>query len=303
MKIKKFIFPSVLLAITLTFVASVFQFSTEPHKNTHEENFTRDYQIYALNVPQEISFAGEQVPTDQFFVKEKLDRELLVNTYWQSNTLLYLKRANKWFPVIEPILKEEGVPADFKYLALIESGLTQIVSPAGAVGFWQIMKATGSELGLEVNSQIDERYHVEKSTRAACKYLKEAKEKYNSWTLAAASYNMGKNGLSKQLEKQKETDYYNLWLNEETSRYVYRILAAKTILSNPKAYGFNIREQDLWQLPETKIVTADTAIVNVADFAHQQGASYQLFKTLNPWVRGNSITNSKKKTYEFKITS
>jgi membrane-bound lytic murein transglycosylase D len=210
-------------------------------RGTRDENedkqyvqaFQNSYGIYAVPIPVGISFAGEKPPLADPDVIERLDREIHVNTYWQSNSLLMFKRANRFFPVIEPILKANGVPDDFKYLALIESGLTNVVSPAGAVGFWQIMKGTGLDYGLEINNEVDERYHLEKATEAACKYLLDAKEKFGSWTLAAASYNMGMNGLEKQLERQKATNYYNILLNAETARYVFRILAVKAILENP----------------------------------------------------------------------
>ena len=268
---------------------------------SHQEKFQRDYNIYSLTIPEKVSLAGEEVPLQMVDVREKLDRELLVNTYWQSNMLLYIKRSKKWFPVIEPILKEEGVPEDFKYLALIESGLTPVVSPAGAEGFWQIMEETGKELGLEINSEVDERYHVEKATRAACKYLKDAHEKYNNWTLAAASYNMGKTGLDRQLDRQQVENYYDLLLNEETARYIFRLLSAKLILAQPEAYGFKFRSKDLWHQIETKTLTVDTAIDNLATFAKDHEINYKVLKNLNPWLRRNHLTNSRGKTYEIKV--
>lgn len=268
---------------------------------SHQEKFQRDYKIYSLNMPETISLAGEEVPLQLVDIRERLDRELLVNTYWQSNTLLYIKRSKKWFPIIEPILKKNGVPEDFKYLALIESGLTQVVSPAGAVGFWQIMEGTGKDLGLEINSEVDERYHVEKATEATCKYLKDAYEQFNSWTLAAASYNMGRNGLNRQLNKQMVNDYYDLLLNEETGRYVFRILAAKTILSQPEDFGFNYRQKDLWKNIETKTLAVDTSINNLAQFAIDQKINYKVLKGLNPWLRKNQLVNTKGKTYEILV--
>ncbi len=206
---------------------------------------TNGYNVYALDVPTDLNFAGEQLPLDNPDIYERMDRELLVNTYWQSNGLLMFKRAQKYFPIIEPILKENGIPEDFKYLAVIESGLTNAVSPAGARGFWQIMKTTGRENGLEINSNVDERYHLEKATKVACKYLKEAKSKFGNWTLAAASYNAGKAGIGRRLEEQSVSDYYDLLLGEETGRYMFRIVALKEILTNAEKYGFNFREKDL----------------------------------------------------------
>ncbi len=260
------------------------------------------YGVFALPIPEELNFAGEPVPVDNFDILERFDRELLVNTYWQSQTLLFFKRANRWFPVIEPILAEQGVPDDFKYLALIESGLMNVISPANAAGYWQILPATGRELGLEVNTEIDERYHVEKSTIAACKFLKDAYKRYNSWTLAAAAYNMGRSGLNRQLTNQKMGSYYDLWLNDETSRYVFRILAIKTIFENPKGHGFNFREQDLYLPLEYYTVTVNSAINDLVEFAHSHQITYKELRTLNPWLRRTSLPNRSGKEYEIKIT-
>ena len=295
--VSSIIIVSSLLIINL-FTASTFE---GKEKEQFESNFHNNYKIFALNLPSELDFASENVPLNLIDVTEKMDRELLVNTYWQSQTLLLLKRSNRYFPVIEKILKEEEVPEDFKFLALMESGLTNVVSPAGATGFWQLMKDAAKERGLEVNSTIDERYHLEKSTRAACAYLKEAKEKFGSWTLAAASYNMGMTGLSNQLERQKATNYYDLVLNEETSRYIFRILAAKLILSNPKDYGFIYRDEDLYGPLRFKEFEVDTTINNLADFAFENGINYKTLKYLNPWLRDGYLPNSSGKNYAIQI--
>ena len=266
-----------------------------------KEAFQNNYKIYALSHPETLTFAGEEVPLHLIDVSEKFDREFLVNTYWQSQTLLLIKRSNRWFPMIEAILKEEGVPDDFKYLALIESGLANVVSPAGATGFWQLMKDAAEERGLEINSQVDERYHLEKATRAACAYLKEAKSKFGSWTLAAASYNMGMAGLNKQLGRQKATNYYDLVLNEETSRYVFRIAAAKIILENPNAFGFQFTEEDLYKPLKYDTLSIDTGINDLANFAFQLGTNYKALKFLNPWLRDNQLENPKGKKYIVQI--
>lgn len=294
---------SIALLIAGFGTANFFGYSTNEKEidQSHQDYFNRDYRVYSLILPQSMTFAGEKVPLELSDVKEKLDRELLVNTYWQSNTLLYLKKANKYFPIIEPILKKNGIPEDFKYLAVIESGLTHVVSPSGATGFWQIMKATGKEHGLEVNSEVDERYHIEKSTEVACQYLNEAHNKFGSWSVAAGSYNMGKNGMERQLKKQQTNNYYDLLLNEETSRYVYRILAAKEILSNPKKYGFYYRDQDLWNYIETDTLTIDTSISNLSDFAKTQGFNYKILKHFNPWLRKNQLNNKTQKKYIIKF--
>ncbi|MBD80874.1 MAG: murein transglycosylase [Crocinitomicaceae bacterium] len=281
----------------------LFTYSTYEEKEnvSHQRMFNQNYQIYTLNLPSEIDFAGEQVPTQLIDVGEKLDRELLVNTYWQSNGFLLMKRANRWFPVIEPILKKNNVPDDFKYLALIESGLTPIVSPAGATGFWQIMKSTGKEYGLTINDQIDERYHVEKSTEAACQYLLEAKEKFGSWTSAASSYNMGMNGMQRQMEKQRVSSYYDLLLNEETSRYVFRIIALKYILANPQQFGFNYRMKDLYPSIPTEEIQLDSSVTNFAYYAKEIGINYKVLKYFNPWLRKPYLKNSSNKTYTLLI--
>ena len=198
------------------------------------------------NIPDALELAGEVVPIHGFGVRERLDKELIVNTYRHSSTILYLKKSSRWFPVIEEILKEEGVPNDFKYLAVIESGLSQVVSPAGASGFWQFMKKTAPEYGLEVSTSVDERYDVEKSTRAACQYLKESHTHFGSWSLAAASYNMGQYGVEQRLDEQSVDNYWDLHLNSETGRYVYRMLAIKEVMSSPVKYGFHISPENMY---------------------------------------------------------
>lgn len=274
--------------------------STENNSKTEEgvdKSVAEAYKIKALPMPERLDFAGEQVPLEDPDIFERMDRELLVNTYWQSNALLLMKRANKYFPVIEPILKEEGVPDDFKYLAVIESGLTQAVSPARAVGFWQIMEGTGKDYGLEINANVDERYHIEKSTRVAADYLKKAKERFGSWTLAAASYNAGQYGVDKQLERQKVDDYYDLLLGEETGRYVFRILALKEIMNNPEKYGFNFTESDLYQHIPVEKVKVDTVVKDFPDFAEKFGINYKILKVHNPWLRDDHLKNASRKEY------
>ena len=255
------------------------------------------YNIKALPMPEKLDFAGESVPLEDPDVYERMDRELLVNTYWQSNALLLMKRANKYFPIIEPVLREEGVPEDFKYLAVIESGLTQAVSPARAVGFWQIMEGTGKDYGLEINANVDERYNIEKSTRVAADYLKKAKERFGSWTLAAASYNAGQYGVDKQLERQKVGDYYDLLLGEETGRYVFRILALKEIMNHPQKYGFDIKESDLYAHIPVEKVKVDTVVKDFPDFAAKFGINYKILKVHNPWLRDDHLKNASRKVY------
>jgi len=259
------------------------------------------YTVYPVDIPDELEFAGEKVPVSYFDVRESLDRELLVNTYWQSHTMLLIKRANRFFQVIEPILKENGIPEDIKYIAVAESDLTNAISPAHAVGFWQFVKPTALEYGLEVNDEIDERYHLERSTRAACEFLKRSYELYGNWTMAAASYNMGRTGLNRQVERQKEEDYYDLLLNDETARYIYRLLALKMILNDPGKYGFYAEEEDLYQLIPCHQVTIDGPVEDFADFAKEQGTNYKMLKLFNPWLRDNKLTNQKGKVYHINI--
>lgn len=270
-------------------------------EKVRSEKLVNDYNVYAIPMPDGLNFAGEEVPVQNPDIKERMDRELLVNTYWQSNALLLFKRAHKYFPIIEPILAEEGVPDDLKYLAVIESGLTQAVSPARATGFWQIMKETGKEYGLEVNSNVDERYHIEKSTRAACQYLKKSKERFGNWTAAAAAYNAGNYGVSRRFEEQNVNDYYDLLLGEETGRYVFRIIALKEILTNPKKYGFNYRTEDLYTAVPTYKVEVDTAVTDFVKFAERFGINYKILKIHNPWLREPKLNNSSRKKYYIEI--
>lgn len=251
-------------------------------------------------MPSAIDLAGESAPIHRRDVEEALKKELIVNTYLHSHTTQILKNAPRVFAVIEPILKANNIPDDFKYLAVIESRLDPlIVSPAGAASTWQIMKATGKELGLEITNDIDERYHLEKSTQAAAAYLKRAYAKFGSWTLAAASYNAGTSFLLKQMKIQKEQNYYNLLLGEETERYVYRILALKQIMTHPERYNFKLNIT--YPTEPTKTVTVDTTVKSWADFARQQGITYKTLKRFNPWLRKPDLHNSKHKTYYIAI--
>ncbi|KAA1244150.1 lytic transglycosylase domain-containing protein [Aquimarina sp. RZ0] len=295
----------VFLGVLFTFGILINATQKEPQKpivqELLEEKLINDYNVYAVPMPDNLNFAGELVPVENPDIRERMDRELLVNTYWQSNGLLLFKRANKYFPIIEPILKEHGVPDDFKYLAVIESSLTQAVSPARATGFWQILKNTGREYGLEVNQNVDERYHIEKATEAACKYLKKAKKRFGNWTLAAAAYNAGSGGINKQLQRQNAKSYYDLLLGQETGRYVFRIAAVKEILSNPKKYGFNFKDEDLYEYIPTFTVFVDEPIVDFNEFAAKYGINYKILKLHNPWLREAHLNNASGKEYLIKI--
>ncbi len=270
-------------------------------ENDIKKNVAKEYIISAIDIPADLNFAGELVPQEDPEIMERVDREFLVNTYWQSNAVLLIKRANKYFPVIEPILARNGVPDDFKYLAVAESGLQNTVSPAGATGFWQIMKATGREYGLEVNDNVDERYHLQKATEVACQYLKRYKEHYGSWTLAAAAYNAGPGSISKYMGQQKAETYYDLLLGEETGRYVFRLLAIKEILSHPEKYGFEVDSADMYSAVPTFTVEVDEPVADFADFAKEYEINYKILKRHNPWLREAHLNNATQKKYTIEI--
>ena len=255
----------------------------------------------SFKLPDELYFAGERMPLENIDTRESLDRELLLTSYRHSSTILIIKRANRYMSVIERILKENGIPDDFKYLVATESEFSNVVSPAGAAGFWQIMATTGREQGMEINNIVDERYDLEKSTLFACNYFKKSYEKYSDWTLTAASYNSGRARIDEQMRVQKQNSYYDLLFVEETARFVFRAAAYKLIMSDPAAYGFNIPEEDLY--PELKYyeVKVDTAIKDLTVFAESYGTNYKMLKFLNPWLRTTSFTPRPGKNYMIKI--
>lgn len=282
----------------------VWSVNTDPEKNNdnnYREHVAENYKIYSLATPDGLDFAGERVPLEDVDIRERLDKELTINTYWHSATIFMIKRAHRWFPVMEKILKEEGVPEDFKYIAAIESNFDNVVSPAGASGYWQFLKSTGQSYGLEVNGYVDERYDVEKATKAACKYFKDAYKILGNWTLVAASYNMGTGGVKGKLTEQGVSNYYDLYLNSETHRYVFRVLAAKEIFRNPEFYGFNIRPKDLYEPYETQNIEVDSTINSINEWAHQQNTNLKIIKLLNPWLRDNSLPNKSRKKYSIKV--
>ena len=297
----------VLISIAFLFISlgfiRLFSYYNKPIDDDalFQQKFNEHYKVFAVNIPDNVEFAGEKVPVNDFDVRERLDRELLINTYWQSQTLLMIKRANRWMKVIEPILAQNGIPDDFKYLALVESGFTLNVSPKGAAGFWQFIPSTAKAYGLIVNDDIDERYHVEKSTQAACMYFKDAYKQFTNWTLVAASYNMGTNGIAKQLERQKTRNYYDLSLNEETSRYVLRVIAIKEIMSNPKQYGFYFRQKDLYPAIPTETLKVDSTIRNLPEFVTRLGYPYKIFRYFNPWLRSDALVNAERRGYDIRL--
>jgi membrane-bound lytic murein transglycosylase D len=282
--------------VSIIFYNAIYKADSDPKTQTH-----RTYKIKSLKLPSQLDLAGERVPLEINDVKERMERELLVNTYWQSNGILLLKRANKYFPILEPLLKKYNLPDDFKFLALAESGFTDETSSVGAAGMWHFMRATGKEYGLEINDNVDERYNIQKATKVAAEYLIKAKENLGSWTLAAAAYNAGNYGVSKRLESQQVHNYYDAKLPNETERYVFRILALKEIISNPKKYGFIFDSEDLYTVEETRIVKVDTVITNLALFAKKFGMNYKELKIHNPWLREHRLNNKSHKLYEIKV--
>lgn len=291
---KKFPFPVWIAVVFVCALFLIFATSVEQKNKITREGTPQFF-------PAKIDFAGEETPLQLTDVRERLDRELLVNANLDASTLLIIKRANRVFPIIEPILQRKGVPDDFKYLAVIESGLVHAVSSAGARGIWQFMPQTAREKGMEVTDAVDERYHLEKATEAACDYLIQAKAKFGSWTLAAAAYNGGMSGVGKQIENQQVNNYYDLLLNDETARYVFRILALKEIMQNPVKFGFEISPEELYKNLPSKKIMVDSSISNLARFAKSQGINYKILKLHNPWLRDTKLPNPGKKKYEIEI--
>lgn len=259
------------------------------------------YGVPELEIPDTVFFAGERVPLEIPDVYERLDRELHVNTFWHSNTIFLLKRGHRWLPQMEKILKAHGVPADLKYLAVIESDLQNKVSPSHAAGFWQLLKGTAKDYELEVTSEVDERYNPLRSTEAAGRYLKKAHDKFGSWANAAASYNIGRRGLARAMQKQGVTSYYDLLLGEETSRYVFRAIAVKMIFENPSKYGFNISEKNLYKKEKLKRIKVKNTIHNLRDWAFEKNINYKILKRYNPWLRKNTLTVKRGKSYIIEI--
>lgn len=285
--------------VIIFFVVSGF-LTGKSRKMTDANTSNPSLQI-VYRLPDSVDFAGERMPLENFDTRESLEREIIVTTYRHGSTILIMKRAARYFPLIEKILRENGIPDDFKYVAVAESELTNAISPAGATGYWQIMANTGREHGMEINNEIDERYHIEKSTAFACEYLRESYNRYGSWTLAAASYNGGRRALEEQMKIQKQKDYYNLLLSEETARYIFRIVAYKIILNDPSAYGFDISAEGLYAPLRYYEVKVDTAVTDFARFAEYFGTNYKILKFHNPWLRKPFLTKRTNKEYYIKI--
>jgi membrane-bound lytic murein transglycosylase D len=289
------------LIVGLSFIGGFFIHATLTEDDKMQREFETYYKIYSLASPDKLVFAGEAVPLTDFDIQERYDREILTNVYWQSQTLLMIKRAHKFFPIIEPILAKNGIPDDMKYLALAESGLQNLVSPAGASGYWQILEATAKNYGLEVSADVDERYHIEKSTEAACRYFKEAYKVFNSWSLVAASYNMGIDGVRKQLQQQGVSNYYDLLLNTETSRYVFRTLAIKGIIEQPRSFGFNVINNHKYVQVETVKIKVTRSIPDLIKYSLDNGCNYKVLKLMNPWLRNKSLTVQPSKFYYIEL--
>jgi len=271
------------------------------NNNIIADPFDTVYSIQSFRLPENVTFAGERMPLENFDTRESLEREILTSAYRHSSTIMIIKRANRFLPVIEKILKENNIPDDFKYLVAAESEYSNMISPVGATGFWQIMPETGKEEGMEINTVVDERYNVEKSTQFACDYFRRSYERYGNWTLAAASYNGGRAGIDEQINIQKQNNYYDLLLNEETARYIFRAVAYKLVITDPVSYGFDLGKDDLY--PELKYyeVKVDSAVTNFSDFAAKYGTNYKMLKFLNPWLRKPFPTPRPNKTYLIKI--
>ncbi len=285
-----------LIIFTIFFLSVGCSSTTESDKN-YWKQIQDNYHVYAPPLPESLDFAGEQVPLKYFDVRESLDREILKLMYWHSEIFLYLKRARRYFPIVEPILRKNGIPDDFKYMMVAESGMAPVSSPAGASGYWQFMEKIGKKYGLEINDQVDERYNIYKSTVAACNYLKDAYNHYGNWTLAAASFNVGQTSLDRAIKKQKQNSFYDLALNVQTARYIYRILALKLIMGNPQKYGFIIRGKELYKPLRINFIEVKTSIPSWPDFAIANGTNYKVLLLLNPWIRSSKLDNPEAKTY------
>jgi hypothetical protein len=259
------------------------------------------YKWYAPQMPSKASFAGEVVPLERWEVRERYDRELLVNYYMHGSLMYILKLSSRQFPIIEKELKAYGIPDDFKYLCVAESNLQNLTSPAGAQGYWQFMNSTGPTYGLEINAEVDERYNLKKATDAACQYFLQAYKKFGSWTAAAASYNCGMGGYNGQVTYQGSSNYYDLALPEETNRYIFRILAFKNLISTASNWGYIIQPEDAYKPMKTRTLLIDSTIANLAEFAQANGSSYKLLKIMNPWLRARTLTAKKGKTYEIEL--
>jgi membrane-bound lytic murein transglycosylase D len=300
---RKPIFALLVLVGALILIVSIVESFKGVGNSDSEASISNDtiYTNKPYKLPEKVTFAGERMPLENFDTRESLDREILTSAYRHSSTILIIKRAHRYLPVIEKILRKNDIPDDFKYLVAAESEYSNMISPAGATGFWQIMKATGIEQGMEINSVVDERYDIEKSTLFACDYFRKSYEKYGNWTLTAASYNSGRSSLDEQISIQQQNNYYDLLLSEETARYIFRVVAYKLVISDPASYGFTIGKDEFYPVLKYKDVKVDTAVTSFSNFAEHFGTNYKLLKFLNPWLRKPYLTPKQGKEYIIKI--
>lgn len=298
---KKYFIQGGLLLILISGISMCAIVDVRNQEKEYRSLFYRHMKVFAPSIPAKASFASEEAPLDTYFVREAFEREILANTFMHSSSLMMFKRANRWFPVIEPILKKNGIPDDFKFLAVAESNLVNAVSPAGAEGYWQFIKPTGQKYGLEINDKVDERYNMEKATQAACDYFNDSYRDFKNWTMVAASYNRGIEGIKKALDNQNINNYYDLYLNDETSRYIFRIMAIKEVYHHPAQYGFFLREQDFYPQIPARLVTIDSSISSLPAFARALSVNYRILREMNPWIRNYSLPNNSKKSYTFRI--
>ena len=287
-----------LLFVLIYVILKVFVYYPSPNQVSYTNN---NFYVFDLNIPANLDFCGEKIPSNDYDIKKDLEKEFFTSAYWKNNSLALFSKAQRWFPYIEPILKQEGVPDDFKYLCVIESHLSNASSPAGAAGFWQLVPSSARNYGLEVNSEVDERYHVEKATHAACQHIKDAYEVFHNWTLAAAAYNRGIGGIQAALAKQKTNNYYDLLLNSETGSFVYRILAYKTLFSSPGHFGIKKKKWTYYPKMALKVYTVDSSITNLSAFAAHIGSTSGTIRLYNPWLLGEHLNNAANKAYEIRV--
>jgi hypothetical protein len=296
----------ILLVVNVFLIAALVPFFITSFKGDGDKSgghASPEQTVRSVDLDKDFTFCGEKFPMDNWDVRQRLDAELLRNIYFHSQTILAVKRANAIFPLIEPIMKEEGVPNDLKYLAVAESALSNAVSPAGARGVWQFMKETAGGYGLEVNGEVDERYHLEKATHAACKYLKREKERLGSWVLAAAAYNGGPGRIAEEMQKQRAKSFFELNLAaDETMRYPFRIVAIKEVMENPAQYEYLIDKEHLYEpITDARIVDVSGPVENWGDFAIKHGTNYRMLKLYNPWLIDSKLTNKAGKTYKIRL--
>jgi hypothetical protein len=284
--------------VCVYFILKVFVYYPTPNDISYTNT---NFYVFDLTIPADLQFCGEKIPSNDFNIRKDLEKEFFTSAYWKNNSKVLFNKAQRWFPYIEPILKDEGVPDDFKYLCVIESHLSNASSGLGAAGFWQLVPSSARNYGLEVNSQVDERYHVEKATRAACAHIKDAYKIFNNWTLAAAAYNRGIGGIQKALAVQKSDNYFDLLLNKETGSFVYRIMAYKTLFSSPGHFGIKKKRWTYYSKIPFKFYKVDSTLTNIAAFEKMIDCPPGTISSFNPWLLTNELDNPEKKVYEIRV--